>query len=240
MRQVLQKFLELPDAFNAITCYINSLNESDSVTNFIQSKLWRHKKESFGNDEIVLPLFIYYDDWEVNNPLGSHCASLGGVYCYIPCLPPECVSRLENFFLFLLFKSQDRKEFGNKETFAPLIEELNFLEHVGIIITVNGNTRKIYFVLGLLFGDNLDLNAMCGFVESFRANYSCRFCKLHRTASETTCLEDKFVVRTHASYAADVALEDSSLTGIKEKCVFNAISSCYVHVMSSISISCYG
>jgi len=228
LRQILQKFFELLDAFIATMCYINSLKKSDSVKNFIQSKLWHRKRESFDNDEIVLPLFVYYDDWEVNNPLGSHCASLGGVYCYIPCLPPECVSRLENFFLVLLFKSQDRKEFGNKKTFAPLIEELNFLEQVGIIINVNGNHHKIYFVLGLLFGDNLGLHAMCGFLESFRANYTCRFCKLHRTISETTCLEDESVLRTRASYTADVALENSSLIGIKEKCVFNAVTSFHV------------
>lgn len=164
----------------------------------------------------------------MNNPLGSHSASLGGVYCYIPCLPPECISRLENFFLVLLFKSQDRKEFGNKKTFAPLIEELNFLEHVGITININGNARKIYFVLGLLFGDNLGLHTMCGFIESFRANYTCRFCKLHRTISGTTCLEDKSVLRTRASYIADVKLKTSLLTGIKEECVFNEVTSFYV------------
>ncbi|XP_039305725.1 uncharacterized protein LOC105204954 isoform X1 [Solenopsis invicta] len=234
LRQVLQKFFQLPDAFTATISYINSLKKSNSVKNFIQSKLWHSKRESFKNNDIVLPLFVYYDDWEVNNPLGSHSASLGGVYCYIPCLPPECISRLENFFLVLLFKSQDRKEFGNKKTFAPLIEELNFLEHVGITINVNGNIYKIYFVLGLLFGDNLGLHAMCGFVESFRANYTCRFCKLHRTISETTCLEDESVLRTRESYSADVALENVSLTGIKEECIFNTVTS--FHVIDNIYV----
>lgn len=62
LRQVLQKFFELPDAFIATMSYINSLKKSDSVKNFIQSKLWHRKRESFNNDEIVLPLFVYYDD----------------------------------------------------------------------------------------------------------------------------------------------------------------------------------
>ncbi|EZA61817.1 hypothetical protein X777_09791, partial [Ooceraea biroi] len=118
------------------------------------------RKKSFENNAIVFPLFIYYDDWEINNPLGSHCTSLGGVYYYVPCLPPECVSRLENIFLALLFNTEDRNEFGNKQTFAPLIEELNFLEQVGITIIVNGNLYKIYFVLSLLLGDNLDLHVI--------------------------------------------------------------------------------
>lgn len=234
LRQVLQKFFELPDAFTATMDYINSLKESDSIKNFIQSKLWYQKKNNFDNDAIVLPLFVYYDDWEVNNPLGSHSSALGGVYCYIPCLPPECISRLENIFLVLLFQSEDQKEFGNEPIFAPLIEELNYLEQNGIIITVNGNTHKIYFMLGLLFGDNLGLHTMCGFLQSFRANYACRFCKLHRTLCETTCLEDEAVLRTRTSYATDVALKNSSLTGIKEKCVFNEIKS--FHVIDNVYV----
>ncbi|KYN12664.1 hypothetical protein ALC57_15161 [Trachymyrmex cornetzi] len=170
----------------------------------------------------------HYDDWQVNNPLGSHCTSLGGVYYYVPCLPPESVSRLENIFLALLFNTEDRKEFGNQQTFAPLIEELNFLEQVGITITVNGNHHQIYFVLGLLLGDNLGLHAMCGYVESFRANYTCRFCKMHRTISQTTCLEDDSILRTRESYNTDLALTNSSLSGIKEECIFNAITSFHV------------
>lgn len=228
LRQVLQQFFQLSDVFTVTMHYIDSLKDLDCVKNFIQSELWYQKRNNFDNNDIVLPLFIYYDDWEVNNPLGSHSTTLGGVYCYIPCLPPECVSRLENIFLALLFQSEDRHEFGNKIIFAPLIEELNFLEKNGITVTVNGNTHKIYFVLGLLSGDNLGLHAMCGLVESFHANYACRFCKLHRTLCETTCLEDESVLRTRTSYATDLALENISLTGIKEECVFNEVNSFHV------------
>lgn len=199
LRQTLKKFFELPDAFTATMHYINSLKDSDTITNFIQSKLWQETKKSFADDAIVFPLFLYYDDWEVNNPLGSHSTSLGGVYYCIPCLPPECGSRLENIFLALLFNTKDRKTFGNKQTFAPIIEELNFLEQVGITINVNGNHHKIYFVLSLLMGDNLGVHAMCGFVESFRANYTCRVCKIHRNVSLTTCLEDESSIRTRES-----------------------------------------
>lgn len=146
LRQTLQKFFELPNVFSTTMYYINSLKDSDTITNFVQSKLWHEKRKNFTDDAIVFPLFLYYDDCEVNNPLGSHSSSLGGVYYYIPCLPPECVSRLENIFLALLFNTEDRKEFGNKLTFAPLIDELNYLEQIGITITINGNLHKIYFV----------------------------------------------------------------------------------------------
>lgn len=99
LKQVLKQFFELPDAFNATINYINSLKESDSVKNFIQSKLWCQKKNNFEKDAIVLPLFVYYDDWEVNNPLGSHSASLGGVYCYVLMFTTRmCISIRKYFF----------------------------------------------------------------------------------------------------------------------------------------------
>jgi len=234
LRHTLQKFFELPDVFTSTIDYINSLKGSETITNFIQSELWREKRKTFGDDALVFPLFIYYDDWEVNNPLGSHSTSLGGVYYFIPCLPPECASRLENIFLALLFNTEARKDFGNNQTFAPLIEELNFLEQIGITINVDGKLSKIYFMLGLLLGDNLGLHAMCGFVESFRANYSCRLCKIHRSISQSSCLEDESIIRTRTSYNIDLALANSSLTGIKEECVFNAISS--FHVIDNVYV----
>lgn len=102
LKLTLQKFFELPDAFIATMSYINSLKDSDSITNFIQSKLWCEKRKGFGDDDIVFPLFVCYDDWEVNNPLGSYCTSLGGVYCYLPCLLPECISVKKYFFSFFV------------------------------------------------------------------------------------------------------------------------------------------
>lgn len=77
---------------------------------------------------------------------------------------------------------------------------------------------------------------MCGFVESFRVNYTCRFCKIHRNISQTTCFEDESIFRTRALYNMDLTLANSSLSKIKEECVFNAISS--FHVIDNMSISC--
>ena len=45
--------------------------------NFVQSELWKKKYEQFSTDKIVLPLYVFYDDCECNNPLGSHTDKLG-------------------------------------------------------------------------------------------------------------------------------------------------------------------
>lgn len=89
-----------------------------SISNFVQSKLWQSKLES-NSQKIVLPLFIYFDDFEINNALGSHAGNnkLGAVYASLACLPPEYSSLLENIFLVSLFKSDDTGEYINKAVF---------------------------------------------------------------------------------------------------------------------------
>lgn len=54
-----------------------------------------------------------------------------------------------------------------------------------------GEKIRIYFALGLLLGDNLGLNGILGFVESFNAYYSCRLCKAFKNEWQTEFLEKK-------------------------------------------------
>lgn len=79
----------------------------------------------------------------------------------------------------------------------------------------NGEERQVYFDLGLLIGDNLGLNSMLGFVESFAAKYFCRFCKSPNHVTATQCVEDASTLRTFNNYNEDVTVNDYSLNGIK-------------------------
>jgi len=49
-------------------------------------------------------LFLYYDDFETNNPLGSAAGiyKVGALYCSIAILPSQYSSLLENIFLVQL------------------------------------------------------------------------------------------------------------------------------------------
>lgn len=62
-----------------------------------------------------LPLFMFFDDYESGNALSSYAGinKLGAVYITVACLPPHLASSLENILLVLLFRSNDRKQFGN-------------------------------------------------------------------------------------------------------------------------------
>ena len=43
------------------------------MKNFTQTELWNRIKQRFGK-KFVIPLFFYYDDFDIDNPLGLHRA----------------------------------------------------------------------------------------------------------------------------------------------------------------------
>lgn len=63
-------------------------------------------------NEIVLPLYIFFDDLEVGNPLGSHAGTnkFGIVYASIACLPPHIASKLNNIIFSTIFHAEDKKK----------------------------------------------------------------------------------------------------------------------------------
>jgi len=151
--------------------------------------LWKNLSHNF-YDKLVLPLIIYYDEFETNNPLGGHAGvhKMGAVYFSLPCMPPEARSKLDIIFLTLLFLNKDREVYGNEATFRPLINELQILEKSGLV-TKEG--IHIYIKCVLVIGDNLGVHEICGFVKNFVVNYPCRFCKASLNQIKYQTVEDK-------------------------------------------------
>lgn len=143
-----KKYFELPDVFSTVTSYLEKLDFSDDVVeNFMQCSLWKAKCCAFRvtPEGLVLPLFVYFDEVECNNPLGSRSKLLGAVYVSFPFLPPECQSAIDNIFLALLFNNKYRTEFSDEKVFAPLIAQLIFVEKEGILISTSGE-KRVYFI----------------------------------------------------------------------------------------------
>lgn len=239
LRKTLKKFFELPDALSSTLKYMNNLNASDVVSNLIQCEKWQTIKTQFYRPhDIAIPIIIYYDDWEPNNALGPHSEKIGCVYANLPALPEECQSKLENIFEVLIFNADDRKSYGNKKIFQPLVEELQYLEKEGILINTPEGEEKVYFPTVLLIGDNLGVNGMCGFVESFSAKYMCRFCKATKRMTESMTIEDPTYLRDSVNYATDVALNDFRKTGIKEEFVFKDVKSLGYDIPNAFAVDC--
>jgi len=60
-------------------------NNDNTICNFIQCDVWKQKINSF-EGKIVFPFFLYADDIEINNPLGSHSnyQSITAIYYNFP------------------------------------------------------------------------------------------------------------------------------------------------------------
>lgn len=235
--KVLQLYFEIPGMFDETIHYMKKLyNEKQYVCNVIQTDFWKNKTMNLGKDEIAIPLFLYYDDFECGNPLGSHAGihKLGAVYYSVPCIPIQYRASLNNIFLCLLFHSADLKKFGSRVIFSKLIEELVSLENEGIIITVSNKTYKLKIFLTLILGDNLGLNTILGLNESFRSNFFCRFCKCSRKDCEKMWKQNDEKLRTEAQYSEDINKNSPSTTGLRELCVFNTIKS--FHSVSNYSV----
>lgn len=231
MRRVLKAIFELPNMYEKTVSYIQSLidEDPDVISNFMQGNYWRNKLENFSNNHL-LPIFLYFDDFENNNPLGTHAgiSNCGGVYIILPGLPPEFASKLENILLFVLFNTLDRKQFKNKIIFHRAITEIKCLNRNGISVITDGKQHEIFFELVLILGDNLGLNSILGFVESFRASHPCRFCLTDSANFSKVFNEDDVVLRTEKNYAEHLEMDDVKVTGIKEECVFHKLDSFHV------------
>lgn len=232
LRDILKKNLEHSNLLDIILKYTENMKSSKLIYNFMQSQLWKEKCANNSNisNKLVFPLFLYFDDFEVNNPLGTHAGSqkLGAIYVSLACLPPELSSSLDQIFLVSLFKTNDKKYFGNSVIFKDLISELNYLENTGISVTHNNKVQQIFFSLGLIIGDNLGLHSVLGFTESFVSRYPCRFCKTIKNECHLQTKEVNGNLRNSINYVNDLEINDVLLTGVKESCVWNEISSFHV------------
>lgn len=171
LRSVLQQFFQLPEVLEETFNYINDIDSSKEVIcNLVQSKLW-DKIKTDDQTSLTLPLVLFFDDYECNNPLGTRkvVVKCGAVYVSLPCLPPEMQSKLENIFLFVLFNTLDKKMIKNDVVFSRMKEELHFLRNEGIDVQYGLRKMKLRFLLALIVGDNLGLNSILGFQGNFNS-----------------------------------------------------------------------
>lgn len=233
LQLVLKKFFEVPHVFSKIIANIENCKNNDNViTSVIQTKFWQ-SIEKCAVGKTILPLVIYFDDFEINNPLGLHkgISKLGAVYCTIPCLPDQYSSKLESIFLVQLHQYVDHKYLGNKVIFSRVIDMVKDLEKNGIQVNIDGEIKTIYFVLYCIAGDNLGLNTILGFTQSFNSSYCCRMCYISKEEMQKQVREKVDVIRTVENYTVH---SRENTFGIKENCVFHNIPT--FHIARNFSV----
>lgn len=225
----IKSFFETSDILYKTLENMNYLKNEKNYCNFVNGSVWKQIEDSYSN-KIVIPYFLYFDDYEINNPLGSHAGEhkLCGGYYSFPTIPKHLNSQLNTIFLACIFKTKDHQVFGNELIFTKLVNTLKNISENGILLTVDGEQKIVYFVLGLIIGDNLGLNTILGFTKSFNSNYYCRICKRSKPEMQNDCIEHTEYLRTEENYDIDVSINDYTLTGIRENSLFNQLSTYHV------------
>lgn len=81
-------------------------------------------------------------------------------------------------------------------------------------------------------GDNLALNSLLGFSESFSANSICRLCKMNKPVLYSQTAEDQNLLRNALNYSQDLQTNNPTETGIKRRCVLDELALTVFHLIS--------
>ncbi|XP_017464873.1 PREDICTED: uncharacterized protein LOC108358198 isoform X1 [Rhagoletis zephyria] len=206
------------------------LKES-SIQNFVSGEIFKSRKDKI-QSELVIPYILYFDDFQINNALGSHTYSICGCYFSFPSMPKHLLSKLEYIFHGAFISTKTVKCSGVENSFYYLVEELKLLEEGIEILTKNGN-KKVHFILGLVIGGNLAVNSIMGFVQSFNSKRYCRVCTRTKDQMRNDVSEKQEALRDDESYYKDLLENNYQETGIREVCVFDSLK--YFNVTENFS-----
>lgn len=220
---------EMIDNYNNAMCSDNSV-----IKHIVQCKTWKKmlQKANAKPGTIFLPMTLYSDGMQYNNPLGAHLEQAEMLYYAFPCLS-DPLNDL-NTFLAAVIMTKDVKSFGNGKCFAPLVENFDRLYKKGIEIDLNGKIVKVKFLLANITGDNAALNAILDYMKGFNANIFCRICLCTIQETITLPYEQADKLRTEENYLEGLKIDDPKKTGIAEDCVFNALE--YFHCVENKSL----
>lgn len=195
----------------------------------------------FKDDENALQLCLYFDECEVVNPLGSRRGihKIGFIYMSLLNMRPMFRSRLNNIHILAAFNSLDRVKYGFAKILAPIVRDIKQLEKGVDLRLRNGVVLHRRGTLVQLVGDNLGVNQICGFVESFSATHFCRMCMINRADCDSACTEDSVEMRNKHQYSEQLQklLKGKIMTkdcGIKTSCLLNTLQ--YFHVAENVTV----
>ena len=192
-------------------------------TYFKEHPLFSQKKKS-------LQIQLFFDEFETANPLGSKHGihKIGSIYFILRNFSPKINSALMNIHLISLFHSDDLKKYGFNALLEPLIQDLKILETNGIDVPYFD--EPLYGTVAQVTGDNLGLHTLLGYVQSFSANYFCRFCLADKDTCQNVFSDDdgSIILRCkelHLQHCNSIE-EDPTLPssfGVKQKCLLNEL-----------------
>jgi hypothetical protein len=148
--------------------------ETDVIGHYSSGQLAQIRVPYVGRDRLSVVIQLFYDGMGTTNPLrgGSVLCNVGVFYYVVKNLPDSWNSGFANVHLLALCYEQDLKVHG----FGPILDrfcyEMCNLSVSGFndVFPVIGETT-VYVNLGQVSCDNLALNGILGFIESFSGDF---------------------------------------------------------------------
>ena len=227
---MFRKLFEMPNLCNMMLNKINYyLNLNDGkLRNFVQGNIWKGIMERNPN-KIIIPYFIYNDDIEVASPIGHNTGkhALCIYTIHFPVLEDYLLAKNEFMFPIAIAKTEDTKKYPKDVILGPLIcNQLNSLAKDGIEVLVDGEVKKIYFILGLATGDNKAVNELLGYTGSFIHPMCCRYCLMSRNDRNRMTEENEDLLRKIEDYEEHVETREF---GLNRKCLLNELHEYHVY-----------
>ncbi|CAD6223409.1 GSCOCG00011750001-RA-CDS, partial [Cotesia congregata] len=154
-------------------------------THFIDGEVYQ-KNKFFKQNKHVIQLQLYFDEFEVCNPLGTKTGihKIGAFYFTLLNLYSHLNSNLNHIHLLALCYNYDIKQFGISPVLDVIVKDIKILESKGIYVDSLNSIVKGTLVS--LSCDNLGCATLLGMNESFSSNYYCRICTISKTDAQKT------------------------------------------------------
>lgn len=179
---------------------------------------------------------LYYDEFEVVNPLGSKTKihKIGAFYMTLFNLPDYLNSKFFHTHLVALFKIADLVEDTTiNAVIEPIIRDMKLLETNGI--KINNCIYKV--TIGTVTGDNLGINELLQMVKSFRAEHYCHVCEIDDKTAKYSTEEDTNLLRSPESYdsilAEGLPKDKVHNKGVKQYSLLNNLN--YFHTCTNFT-----
>ena len=194
---------------------------------------------------ISIALQLFYDGMGTVNPLRGHGTmyNVGVFYYVVKNLPDAWNTCFANVHLLCLCYSHDIKVHGFGPIFEKFACEMSQLSSTGFrgVFPIIGEAT-VYVNLCQVACDNLALNSLLGFVESFSGDFCCTMCYATRSSMQDGFVEECFVMRSRVEYDKDIGKLNSTkesvchVHGVKRYCELNNIESFHVTENYSLDI----
>jgi len=192
----------------------------------------------FGSvDKFSLMLQLFFDGLGMTNPLrGQNTVNNIGVFYTVKNLPAKYNSCFSNVHLLALCYMEYLKVYGFNPILEKFVAEIVTLQQYGFEADLPKLGKcQVFSSLCQVTCNNLALNSILGFIESFSCDYFCTICYATQETIQTNYRSEMFEKRTISDYVSDVKNISGALKqdknhfrGVKRNCILNDIEGFHV------------